>query len=271
MAERKTRPTAVMTNTRGDGFADIISSCRVRAGMTQSGLAKALGVTVSAVGNWEAGLRRPDISIVPELCRVLGIQVSALFGVASRMDEIGEEGRSVLSRYKALTADNRLVVSRMLDNLLDAQTEALRARVRDMRRILRSELKACAGWGNALDEARGEDVYVHADWAGQRADEIIAIAGDSMEPTFHDGDQVFVSHCETLRRGEIGIFVADGAGYIKEFGGDALVSHNPAYAPLPLAEFDDVRCVGRVTGLVRPEDYATQDEIDMFLEMRDAQ
>ena len=34
---------------------------RKKNGYTQSGLAKALGVSQSTVGNWEAGIRRPNL------------------------------------------------------------------------------------------------------------------------------------------------------------------------------------------------------------------
>lgn len=268
MTKKITRPQAVMTNDRGDGFAQIISSARARKGLTQSGLARMLNVSVSAVGNWEAGLRRPDLNIVAALCRALDISLPALFGAPQRMDELGDEARGLLRRYQALTTANRSVVDRMIDSLLDMQLEERRARVRDIRPIFRSDLKACAGLGNALDEAQGEEVYVHMP-SGVRADELIEVTGDSMEPTYHSGDQVLVSYCRTLRRGEIGVFVADGAGYIKELGAQALISHNPAYAPLPLSDFDDVRCIGRVVGVIRPEDYATDEELALLREMEE--
>lgn len=261
------RPAAVMTNQGGSEFGAIISAARARKGMTQSELARRLGVSVSAVGNWEAGLRRPDLNIVPALCQTLGITLGALFGIAPRTDEVSLEARAMLRGYKALTPDNRRIVDRMVDSLLDMQREALRARIVDIRCVMRSDLKACAGLGNALDDARGEAVYIHT---GTRADEIITITGDSMEPTFHNGDEVLVAHCETLRPGEIGIFVADGDGYIKEYQGSELRSHNPAYAPMPLADFDSVRCIGRVVGRLSPDAYATDEEIELLTEQANA-
>lgn len=258
------RPTAVMTNARGYEFSRIISKARARAGLTQSELAQRLNVTVSAVGNWEAGLRRPDLNLVAPLCAALGISVGVLFGVPQRLDEIGREGRQLIERYRTLNATNRKVIDRMLDTLADLQLEELRERIRDVRCIIRSDLKACAGTGNALDEASGDRVYVHLDERAARADEIITVTGDSMEPTFHSGDEVLVEHCQTIRPGEIGIFVADGAGYIKEYRRDHLYSHNPDYDPLYMKDFEDVRCVGRVIGTLDPAAYATDEEIELL-------
>ena len=44
-----------------DTFCGRLRELRRKNGYTQSGLAKALGVSQSAVGNWEAGIRRPNI------------------------------------------------------------------------------------------------------------------------------------------------------------------------------------------------------------------
>ena len=53
-----------------------------------------------------------------------------------------------------------------------------------------------------------------------------------------------------LREGEIGIFLVDNEGYIKEYRKDGLHSHNPAYAPLTFSENEPVHCVGKVIGKV---------------------
>ena len=78
------------------------------------------------------------------------------------------------------------------------------------------------------------------------------IAGDSMEPRFVHGQIVWVHRQETLRSGEIGVFLYNGAGYCKRFerapGRVELVSLNPRYAPIRVAEGDELRVFGRVVG-----------------------
>ena len=80
----------------------------------------------------------------------------------------------------------------------------------------------------------------------------VRIAGDSMEPRFVHGQIVWVHRQETLRSGEIGVFLYNGAGYCKRFervpGRVELVSLNPRYAPIRVAEGDELRVFGRVVG-----------------------
>ena len=83
-----------------------------------------------------------------------------------------------------------------------------------------------------------------------QADYVIPISGDSMEPTFHSGDRVFVAKDDALEEGDIGIFIVNGDAYIKELGNKCLISHNTAYKPLQLLSSDSIYCCGRVIGVV---------------------
>ncbi|MBQ8688521.1 MAG: helix-turn-helix transcriptional regulator, partial [Ruminococcus sp.] len=83
-----------------------------------------------------------------------------------------------------------------------------------------------------------------------RADFALTISGDSMEPIYHNGDIVLVKQTEAVSVGEVGIFVVDGDGYIKKFGGDRLISLNQAYADIMLNHDSYVRCCGKVIGRV---------------------
>ena len=76
---------------------------------------------------------------------------------------------------------------------------------------------------------------------------IARVSGNSMEPTYHDGDLVFVHAAEEIPVGKIGAFHMDGQQWVKELGDGVLISHNPAYAPRPTTE--DIRCQGLVLGV----------------------
>ena len=71
-----------------------------------------------------------------------------------------------------------------------------------------------------------------------------------MEPTYHDGDKVFVEKCDAVDIGEVGIFVVNGDVYVKELGNSCLISHNEKYKPIRIEENDSVYCCGRVIGIV---------------------
>lgn len=82
----------------------------------------------------------------------------------------------------------------------------------------------------------------------ENADFIIGVSGDSMEPTYHDGDLVYVEKCQGVNIGDIGIFMVNGECFIKEAGEDSLISHNAVYDPIPGTEH--IACFGKVLGKV---------------------
>lgn len=57
-----------------------IAELRKKAGLTQMGLADAMGISFQAVSNWERGRTMPDISKLPELAAILGVTVDGLLG-----------------------------------------------------------------------------------------------------------------------------------------------------------------------------------------------
>lgn len=57
---------------------------RQRAGLTQSGLAEALGVSDRAVSRWENAQALPDVTLLPRLAMLLHVSVDALLGVDSQ-------------------------------------------------------------------------------------------------------------------------------------------------------------------------------------------
>lgn len=55
-----------------------ISSCRKDKGLTQMQLAEKLNISNRTVSKWETGKSIPDVSIMLELCEILGITVNEL-------------------------------------------------------------------------------------------------------------------------------------------------------------------------------------------------
>lgn len=80
---------------------------------------------------------------------------------------------------------------------------------------------------------------------------VARVKGDSMEPSFYDGDRLFIQACYEINVGEVGVFYMDGQQWVKELGDGELISHNEAYEPRPMTE--DIRCQGRVLGVCGKE------------------
>lgn len=107
-----------------------------------------------------------------------------------------------------------------------------------------------------LPVSAGTGVYLHDDYAEQirvptndetlRANYALKVAGDSMEPRFHDGDIVLVETQPSVEKGEIGIFILNGEAYIKKYGGDRLISLNSKYEDIPISGSDSFYCKGKV-------------------------
>ena len=114
------------------------------------------------------------------------------------------------------------------------------------------DMPVSAGIGEFLaDSTRVEDILIPDDPRTAEADYALRINGDSMEPKYHSGDVILIQTTDTVEEGELGIFVLDGSGYFKRYGGDHLISLNPQYPPIPLKDFEDVACCGRVVGKLK--------------------
>ena len=56
-----------------------LKRCREAAGLSQTELAAALGLTRAAVSGWEAGYTSPTAAKLPEIARLLGCSIDDLF------------------------------------------------------------------------------------------------------------------------------------------------------------------------------------------------
>lgn len=100
---------------------------------------------------------------------------------------------------------------------------------------------ACAGNGFYFDDIPTETIeapYLEG------AEFIVGVNGDSMEPTYKDGDLVYVEKRQIIETGEIGIFIINNECFIKEAGEEGLISHNPKYPMIPGTE--NIQCIGKV-------------------------
>jgi len=258
-------------------FSSVIRARRKAVGMNQSRLAELTGVSRNAVAGWETGHSRPDLSTVPSLCDALGISIGAFFGMESPRS--AEEDR-LLRSFAMLDRRDREAILWQTEALAEGRKrqatapvpalkpvrKARETSVPDFVTVYANDLGAAAGISAALGEAQGEEIYLLADQETERADEVITVSGRSMEPTFMDGDRVLVQHTDRLRPGEVGVFLVDNEGYVKEYQPDGLHSHNPDYGMIPLSGEETVRCVGRVIGLLREEQIPTGEQLNRIEE-----
>ena len=60
------------------GIGQFIQTCRKGLGLTQNEVGERIGVTPQAVSNWERGESLPEVSLLPDLARVLRCSVDAI-------------------------------------------------------------------------------------------------------------------------------------------------------------------------------------------------
>lgn len=80
----------------------------------------------------------------------------------------------------------------------------------------------------------------------RKADFAIGVNGNSMEPTYKDGDTLLVEMTEDIAIGEIGIFLVNNESYVKKLGNSELLSLNPESPNITLNE--TAKCMGKVIG-----------------------
>lgn len=100
------------------------------------------------------------------------------------------------------------------------------------------------------------DTYIEAD-SDIRCDFALIVEGDSMEPTIHNGDVVFIRKQDDVDDGQIAAIIIDDSATLKHVyhipGGIQLISENPKYPPqiYTMENSDYVAVLGRAVAYKR--------------------
>ena len=226
-----------------------IKKARLAKGLKQEELAERVGAKSSAtVSAWEVGKAKPDCITLLRICEVLDTTPNELLSFSS--DAPTQEEQLFLGKYRMLDSFGKKAIDSLLDIEYDRILSTPIAKAK--KRMIKLDLynyPASAGVGNFLEELSPENIFVVDSNDSKLADYVLPVSGNSMEPTYHDGDYVLIQKCDTVAVGEAGIFIVNGDAYIKELGEGCLISHNKAYSPIRLSESDSVYCCGRVIGI----------------------
>ena len=228
-------------------FGEKIKEARLAQHLNQEELAERIGSKYRSVSTWENGTAKPDYPTLVRLCEVLKTSPNHLLGFDLSVDTPSLAEWAILHKYRDIDEIGKDAVSAVLDAEYRRVVKPKKAR---LLKIDFYNYPASAGTGNFLETERPDEILVKECSEAEDADYVIPISGDSMEPTYHDGDKVFVEKCDSVEIGEIGIFIVNGEAYIKELGNKCLISHNEAYKPIKLGSSDSIYCCGRVLGVV---------------------
>ena len=227
-------------------------------------LARELGITSNAVSNWEQGRSRPDVALIPELCRVLGVSFYELYGLADPNRYNAQEAKH-METYRKLKPGNRNLVDGLMGNMLRLQEAENAPR---LIRLQYFEKPLAAGIGDPTEfEGLSEEIYLYDSEEFRRADYVFRVNGDSMEPKYQNGDLVLVERVPRglkLMEGEIGAFIVGNEMYIKEYRADGLHSLNRKYDVLKFDEEQAVYLIGKVLTALDPESIASKSDVEKF-------
>ena len=237
-------------------FQERLRQQREARGMTQADLAAALGITKSAVGNYENGVSMPRETILLKLFSALQVEPNFLFqdSFSKPASLLSPSEQHLIERYRALTAKGKQAVSALLDAVEEehGSKQIPLPQPKPARQIPLFASPAAAGYATPI---LGEEYeLIDAGQAPENAQFAVRIQGDSMEPWLRDGGVAYVNH-DPLRSGDAGIFCVDGEMFCKQYYRDPLgmvylFSLNRARADadilLPPESGRSLVCLGRV-------------------------
>lgn len=216
-------------------WLDKLKLLKLQSGMTYRDISERTGIPLTTIEKLFSGrTQEPRFTMVTELARAMGGTLDDN-GITRREQEL-------LDKLRELDTDGLQRVS----HTIECELERMRACHMPYFKLY-YDLPVSAGTGEYLDDTTAGIVTL-SDIPPMGTDYILRVSGDSMEPEFYHGDFVYVSRCDDLSFGEVGIFAVRGSVYIKEYTREGLRSFNPAYKTIPPSR--DIRCLGRVLGTV---------------------
>lgn len=205
---------------------------------------KKYGIDISAktLYGYESGLSMLNADVFIALCKIYKCDNPLdIFGNAT----FKPEETRLIEKYRDLDDHGRELVDLILEKEHERYIASINEKPAALRIYTYMRKIAAAGNGFYFDDIPTETIeapYMPG------ADFIIGVSGDSMEPTYNDGDLVYVAKQDIVHTGDIGIFMINNECFIKEASDNGLMSHNPKYKMIPGNE--NIHCIGKVLGKV---------------------
>lgn len=200
-------------------FGERIKYRRGELKLSRADLAERLGVSPSAVSNYENGVSFPKEDVMLRLFDSLETEPNVLFQDSYRGSGQVMSGpeQALLRQYRGLSPMGRESVRSVVEALCSYrdELEAAQLEQREPRVIPLYRTPAAAGYASPVF---GEDFdYISVtDEVPQAAEFAVRISGDSMVPFIADGSVVYVNR-DPLRAGDVGIFCVDGDMFCKQY------------------------------------------------------
>ncbi len=217
-------------------------------GLTNRKISEMTGISISSLDKITSGENtNPKLETVRLICKAVGCTLGDLIDDPANSNAPTAAEQEHIKKYRTLDTHGQKAVSAVLDVEYERCTEKAEPNRAELIEISINYSPVSAGLGDELEDYEQWDkVNVLLTPESRKADFVLRVDGDSMEPKFHDGDYILIRKQPAVDIGQIGIFDVDGKGYVKKYGGDRLISLNKEYPDIILTE--DSCCLGFVIG-----------------------
>lgn len=234
-------------------IGDRIKEAREHKNLSRSELAEKANVTLSAISNYENSISSPKEPVLLKLMDILEIDANFLFqDMVEKKPSVylTPSENTLLDKYRRLDTFSKELVDIVIDKELERINNecVLNDNVVDFgsyKEIPCYPKLASAGTGEYLFDDIPTNTIKIDSREYPKGDYAIQVNGDSMEPTYYDGDTLIVERNAIPAEGQVGIFIVDGRGYVKRMGNGELLSDNKAYESI-VGEYG--KCLGKVLG-----------------------
>lgn len=229
------------------------------SGKKQIDITRQTGIPASTLTGYFKGTRLPspvNVQKLADFFNVLKSDVDPRFKKISESDTDGLRIR-LLSKYEKLNTENKKKVVDYADNKLKDQKRQQNKihpiNENDNTYYVDVLGSVSAGTGEWLTDEQHEEVMVNNEPPAH--DFALRVNGDSMTPTFSDGQIIYVNKIydtEEVRNNQFVIAELNGNSYVKKIVFDddrkncRLISLNKRYADIEIKKSDDFKIVGVV-------------------------
>ena len=262
-----------------ENYIDRIKEIKNEKRMTNDTLSRLTGIPLGTLSKILAGISdSPKLSNIVAICSALGCSVDyILTGIPENTNNYTLEDDEIrfVENYRRLDKHGKEMISLVISKEYERVCETYPIREEKCRvvpigkdKIIRGtvsksmpefsrrqidlyDMPVSAGTGVYLTDNDSVIISIPDNAQTADADYALRIKGNSMEPKYRDGDILLVCESDSVEYGELGIFILDGDGYFKKYGGDRLISLNPEYQPILLKNFEEVTCCGKVVGKLK--------------------
>lgn len=268
-------------------YIDRIKQIKSENKITNDALSEMTGIPLGTLSKILAGISdSPKLSNIVAICDALGVSLEyVVSGIPENTNNftLDRGEMRLIENYRALDHHGKELVTLVLDKekervarapyqdhsleykegnagkILPTAVSVTKPTARELaqsrglgkRALALYDMPVSAGVGVFVDSPSSEEIMIPDNDRTREADFALRISGNSMEPKYRDGDVLLVSNSDCVEVGELGIFILDGNGYFKIYGGDRLISMNSVYGDILLKDFENVSCVGRVIGKLK--------------------